>query len=153
MGVLDTYYLIQPHWYHILFVTISDLNPHRKDRLNLSDILTAIEKTKPVSKNLAKKHIDWQNAMGCSWNSHFCDVFSNKNNDSIDIVLLKWCHLNNSFDAYLLLNSGRKCSMIYYSLYCFQTFAICRIKLSYHSTLERYYRMLGTFIILYYQSQ
>ncbi|XP_049871815.1 katanin p60 ATPase-containing subunit A-like 2 [Pectinophora gossypiella] len=40
--------------------------PPRKDRLNLSDILTAIEKTKPVSKNLAKKHEIWQNEMGCS---------------------------------------------------------------------------------------
>ncbi|XP_013183613.2 katanin p60 ATPase-containing subunit A-like 2 [Amyelois transitella] len=38
----------------------------RKDRLDLSDILTAIEKTKPVSKNLAKRHIDWQAHMGCS---------------------------------------------------------------------------------------
>ncbi|KAM3958373.1 katanin p60 ATPase-containing subunit A-like 2 [Aphomia sociella] len=39
---------------------------HRKDRLQLSDILSAIEKTKPVSKNLAKRHIDWQSEMGCS---------------------------------------------------------------------------------------
>ncbi|XP_026750091.2 katanin p60 ATPase-containing subunit A-like 2 [Galleria mellonella] len=39
---------------------------NRKDRVQLSDILSAIEKTKPVSKNLAKRHIDWQNEMGCS---------------------------------------------------------------------------------------
>ncbi|XP_028160262.1 katanin p60 ATPase-containing subunit A-like 2 [Ostrinia furnacalis] len=39
---------------------------NRKDRLNLSDILTAIEKTKPVSKNLAKRHEAWQSEMGCS---------------------------------------------------------------------------------------
>ncbi|XP_075979605.1 katanin p60 ATPase-containing subunit A-like 2 [Anticarsia gemmatalis] len=39
---------------------------NRKDKLDLSDILTAIEKTKPVSKNLAKRHMDWQNEMGCS---------------------------------------------------------------------------------------
>ncbi|KAL0870318.1 hypothetical protein ABMA27_005337 [Loxostege sticticalis] len=39
---------------------------NRKDRLNLADILTAIEKTKPVSKHLAKRHEDWQNEMGCS---------------------------------------------------------------------------------------
>ncbi|XP_059062103.1 katanin p60 ATPase-containing subunit A-like 2 [Achroia grisella] len=38
----------------------------RKDRVQLSDLLSAIEKTKPVSKNLAKRHIDWQNEMGCS---------------------------------------------------------------------------------------
>ncbi|KAI5651660.1 ATPase family associated with various cellular activities (AAA) domain-containing protein [Phthorimaea operculella] len=40
--------------------------PTRKDKLHLSEILTAIEKTKPVSKNLAKKHEEWQSAMGCS---------------------------------------------------------------------------------------
>ncbi|CAB3244179.1 unnamed protein product [Arctia plantaginis] len=39
---------------------------NRKDKLDLSDILTAIEKTKPVSKNLASKHKEWQNEMGCS---------------------------------------------------------------------------------------
>uniref|UniRef100_A0A2A4JZ04 AAA+ ATPase domain-containing protein n=1 Tax=Heliothis virescens TaxID=7102 RepID=A0A2A4JZ04_HELVI len=38
----------------------------RKDRLDLSEILTAIEKTKPVSKNLTKRHVEWQNEMGCS---------------------------------------------------------------------------------------
>ncbi|CAG5059029.1 unnamed protein product [Parnassius apollo] len=38
----------------------------RKDRLDLSDIMAAIERTKPVSKNLAKKHVDWQEEMGCS---------------------------------------------------------------------------------------
>ncbi|OWR53456.1 katanin p60 ATPase-containing subunit A 2 [Danaus plexippus plexippus] len=36
----------------------------RKDKITLSDILTAIEKTKPVSKSLEKKHEDWQNEMG-----------------------------------------------------------------------------------------
>ncbi|XP_026727604.1 katanin p60 ATPase-containing subunit A-like 2 [Trichoplusia ni] len=39
---------------------------NRKDRLELANILTAIEKTKPVSKNLARRHQDWQNEMGCS---------------------------------------------------------------------------------------
>ncbi|KAI8433954.1 hypothetical protein MSG28_012113 [Choristoneura fumiferana] len=38
----------------------------RKDRVDLSAILTAIEKTKPVSKNLAKRHEEWQNETGCS---------------------------------------------------------------------------------------
>ncbi|XP_022824924.1 katanin p60 ATPase-containing subunit A-like 2 [Spodoptera litura] len=40
--------------------------PNRKDRLDLADILTAIEKTKPVSKNLTKRHVEWQSEMGCS---------------------------------------------------------------------------------------
>ncbi|CAH0587863.1 unnamed protein product [Chrysodeixis includens] len=39
---------------------------NRKDRLELANILTAIEKTKPVSVNLARKHLEWQNEMGCS---------------------------------------------------------------------------------------
>ncbi|CAH0399598.1 unnamed protein product [Chilo suppressalis] len=39
---------------------------NRKDRLNISDILTAIEKTKPISKNFTKKHEQWQSEMGCS---------------------------------------------------------------------------------------
>ncbi|KAJ8718278.1 hypothetical protein PYW08_002515 [Mythimna loreyi] len=39
---------------------------NRKDRLDLTDILTAIEKTKPVSKNLTKRHEEWQSEMGCS---------------------------------------------------------------------------------------
>ncbi|XP_026317372.1 katanin p60 ATPase-containing subunit A-like 2 [Hyposmocoma kahamanoa] len=39
---------------------------NRKDRLNVSEILTAIEKTKPVSKHLAFRHVKWQNEMGCS---------------------------------------------------------------------------------------
>nr|XP_026498166.1 katanin p60 ATPase-containing subunit A-like 2 [Vanessa tameamea] len=38
--------------------------PNRKDKLSLSDILTAIERTKPISKNLAKKHEEWQKEMG-----------------------------------------------------------------------------------------
>ncbi|KAJ0175328.1 hypothetical protein K1T71_009469 [Dendrolimus kikuchii] len=42
------------------------IQPNRKDRLALSDILTAIEKTKPVSKNLTQKHEEWQSEMGCS---------------------------------------------------------------------------------------
>ncbi|CAG9566379.1 unnamed protein product [Danaus chrysippus] len=36
----------------------------RKDKITLSDILTAIEKTKPVSKSLEKKHEEWQKEMG-----------------------------------------------------------------------------------------
>ncbi|KAF9793797.1 hypothetical protein SFRURICE_010345 [Spodoptera frugiperda] len=40
--------------------------PTRKERLDLADILSAIEKTKPVSKNLTKRHVEWQNEMGCS---------------------------------------------------------------------------------------
>ncbi|KAJ8714346.1 hypothetical protein PYW07_002571 [Mythimna separata] len=40
--------------------------PNRKDRLDLTDILTAIEKTKPVSKNLTRRHEEWQSEMGCS---------------------------------------------------------------------------------------
>ncbi|XP_052742633.1 katanin p60 ATPase-containing subunit A-like 2 [Bicyclus anynana] len=39
---------------------------NRKDKISLSDVLTAIEKTKPVSKNLSKRHEDWQNEMGSS---------------------------------------------------------------------------------------
>ncbi|XP_069360284.1 katanin p60 ATPase-containing subunit A-like 2 isoform X2 [Maniola hyperantus] len=39
---------------------------NRKDKISLSDILTAIEKTKPVSKNLSKRHEEWQNEMGSS---------------------------------------------------------------------------------------
>ncbi|XP_013173824.1 PREDICTED: katanin p60 ATPase-containing subunit A-like 2 isoform X1 [Papilio xuthus] len=38
----------------------------RKERLDVSDILAAIDKTKPVSKDLAKRHIEWQEKMGCS---------------------------------------------------------------------------------------
>ncbi|XP_047996320.1 katanin p60 ATPase-containing subunit A-like 2 [Leguminivora glycinivorella] len=38
----------------------------RKDRLDLAAILTAIDKTKPVSKNLSKRHEQWQNETGCS---------------------------------------------------------------------------------------
>ncbi|XP_004925067.2 katanin p60 ATPase-containing subunit A-like 2 [Bombyx mori] len=38
----------------------------RRDRLGIDDVLVAIEKTKPVSKNLANKHEKWQNEMGCS---------------------------------------------------------------------------------------
>ncbi|KAG7300101.1 hypothetical protein JYU34_015640 [Plutella xylostella] len=41
---------------------------HRKDKdkLSLSDVLTAIDKTKPVSRNLAQRHQEWQKQMGCS---------------------------------------------------------------------------------------
>lgn len=39
---------------------------NRKDKLELAEILTAIEKTKPVSKHLARRHMEWQNEMGCS---------------------------------------------------------------------------------------
>ncbi|XP_068622757.1 katanin p60 ATPase-containing subunit A-like 2 [Battus philenor] len=38
----------------------------RKERLDLTEVLTAIEKTKPVSRSLAKKHLEWQAEMGCS---------------------------------------------------------------------------------------
>ncbi|PZC75038.1 hypothetical protein B5X24_HaOG206809 [Helicoverpa armigera] len=57
-----------------LMSTVRKLLPHmsvkghaanRKDRLDLAEILTAIEKTKPVSKNLTKRHVEWQNEMGC----------------------------------------------------------------------------------------
>ncbi|KAG6452071.1 hypothetical protein O3G_MSEX007460 [Manduca sexta] len=41
-------------------------NVPRKDRLDLCDVYTAIEKTKPVSKNLAKRHEQWQSEMGCA---------------------------------------------------------------------------------------
>ncbi|CAH2087285.1 unnamed protein product [Euphydryas editha] len=37
---------------------------NRKDKLSLSDILTAIERTKPISKNLARRHEEWQKEMG-----------------------------------------------------------------------------------------
>ncbi|XP_022126375.2 katanin p60 ATPase-containing subunit A-like 2 [Pieris rapae] len=37
---------------------------NKKDKLCLSDILTAIERTKPVAKNLEKRHVEWQNEMG-----------------------------------------------------------------------------------------
>ncbi|XP_045501092.1 katanin p60 ATPase-containing subunit A-like 2 [Colias croceus] len=36
----------------------------RKDKLRLSDILSAIERTKPVSKNLDQRHAEWQKSMG-----------------------------------------------------------------------------------------
>ena len=49
---------------NLFFISGSIAN--RKDRLDLNDILTAIEKTKPVSKNLTKRHVEWQNEMGCS---------------------------------------------------------------------------------------
>ncbi|CAH2258743.1 jg5415 [Pararge aegeria aegeria] len=39
---------------------------NRKDKISLSDVLTAIEKTKPVSKSLSKRHQEWQNEMGSS---------------------------------------------------------------------------------------
>ncbi|XP_045450228.1 katanin p60 ATPase-containing subunit A-like 2 [Melitaea cinxia] len=35
-----------------------------KDKLSLSDILTAIERTKPISKNLTRRHEEWQKEMG-----------------------------------------------------------------------------------------
>ncbi|XP_072938129.1 katanin p60 ATPase-containing subunit A-like 2 [Epargyreus clarus] len=38
----------------------------RKDKLSFQDILIAVEKTKPVSKNSARKHAEWQNEMGSS---------------------------------------------------------------------------------------
>ncbi|KOB76780.1 putative Katanin p60 ATPase-containing subunit [Operophtera brumata] len=51
-----------------LMCTVRKILPNMvgRNRLDISDILTAIEKTKPVSKNLAKKHLVWQNEMGCS---------------------------------------------------------------------------------------
>ncbi|CAK1542390.1 unnamed protein product [Leptosia nina] len=39
---------------------------NRKDKLCISGILTAIERTKPVARNLAKRHADWQNEKGSS---------------------------------------------------------------------------------------
>ncbi|GBP60061.1 Katanin p60 ATPase-containing subunit A-like 2 [Eumeta japonica] len=56
-----------------LMSTVRKMLPHLnkgdntkfKDRLDVSDILNAISKTKPISKNLTEKHEKWQNEMGC----------------------------------------------------------------------------------------
>ncbi|XP_041981027.1 katanin p60 ATPase-containing subunit A-like 2 [Aricia agestis] len=39
-------------------------NQNKIEKISLSDVLEAIEKTKPVSRNLSKRHQDWQREMG-----------------------------------------------------------------------------------------